>query len=257
MQAWLTPSKAAGMLPPSAHGEEQDMLSQQSCIGGTKRAPEQYECSQKVPFHLSHQQKDGLIQAQHLHNLHCDSGEHHSIVSNSTSPPSPRGAITTLHRSRSGPADSQAERSPSDLEGHFMSSIDTSGQMECNNLQHENALSGHQRWATCASGSSSNSSHSEDAAISSMDPYLMRHLCLQELELLWSKDSSEVRSSPRTRCPSCGALASPCMHPNTAQCYYDQHQHCWELDNRSGSPCRSYKITETNAGAGARQNWLW
>ena len=47
-----------------------------------------------------------------------------------------------------------------------------------------------QGWALHTSDSSSR--HAEDSAISNLDPYLMRHICLKELELLWEDDCIEV-----------------------------------------------------------------
>ena len=47
-----------------------------------------------------------------------------------------------------------------------------------------------QGWQLHTSGSSSR--RSEYSAMASLDPYLMRYLCLDELELLWDNDYSEV-----------------------------------------------------------------
>jgi len=54
----------------------------------------------------------------------------------------------------------------------------------------DESLSLAQGWALHTSGTSSR--RAEDSAASSLDPYLMRHLCLNELELLWDDNCSKV-----------------------------------------------------------------
>lgn len=58
----------------------------------------------------------------------------------------------------------------------------------------DDALSRRQSWALPALGSNnSNSSACGNDDSLGMDPHSVRHLCLQELELLWSEDCTKVR----------------------------------------------------------------
>ena len=223
MQAWLTPSKAARTLAPTP--QQQDLISQKTGSRQMLSAQEDCDGSQKTPSTSTLQQEDGLIRAQHLHPLLSispgviaqeniqpevagargnDCRGQCTVISNRSSPPSPLSAVIVSHGSMPGPKDSPAE-SPSNHGGLRLSSTKTSSQRKCHSLQHDNASCGRQGWAAHASGR--NSSHSEVAETLSMDPYLMRHLCLQELELLWSEDSNEVCSSTRTASHSRDAQA--------------------------------------------------
>lgn len=103
--------------------------------------------------------------------------------SNERSATSPSGKNVFSHG-----ADSHAISQHS-TPGNTTVSIESSnGQFGIAQIQDE-SLSLAQGWALHTSGTSR---HAEDSAASSLDPYLMRHLCLNELELLWDDDCYKV-----------------------------------------------------------------
>ena len=236
MQAWLTPSKAARMLAPSP--QQQELFSHETGSRYVLSAQGDCDGSQKTPLTSTLQQEDGLIRAQHMHPLSSispgviaqeniqpdvagprsnDSGGQCSIISNRVSPPSPLSAVIVSHGSIPGPQDSPAE-SPSSNHGVLhLSRVTASSQKDGHTLQLDDASSWRLGWAAHTSGSnSSNSNHSEFAKTLSLDPYLTRHLCLQELELLWNEDSNKVSRCTHTACHS---RAPPSTHSKRSSCH--------------------------------------
>ena len=213
MQAWLTPSKAAGLLPPLA--EQQDTVSRRVSSEQLQSPSECCDSSQKTPSpstphqeheatHVQHlQYSSGVASQEEEHSetaLNGNSGfeEQRSGISISSSPSSPLIANSISHRP--GSTVSQAELYPSPLEAIGLSSNADHSQWKSHSLQTGDAAPWPMNKPAHASGSSSGiSSGSEDAETLGLDPYTARHLCLQELELLWSEECSDV-SNPYTSC---------------------------------------------------------
>ena len=214
MQAWLTPSKAAGLLLPLA--EQQDTSSPGVCSGQLQNPSACCESIQKTPLPFTPQQEHEALHAQHLQYTPgtvsqeeeqpetaatriCGFGEHSNGVSISTSPTSPLSANSISHGRESGSTDNQAENSCSSSGGIGLSSTPIISQRKSHSLQACDAAPWPMNRTAHASGSNnSGSSGSENAETCGLDPYIVRHLCLQELELLWSEDCSEVCSFRRS-----------------------------------------------------------
>ena len=114
----------------------------------------------------------------------------------STSPVSPLSVSMPSPGSKPGSPYSQAGSSTQELGRLSMSGIAQSSWRRSHSQHMDYASSRRQSWAAPALGSnSSDSSPCKDAETLDMDPYTVRHLCLQELELLWSEGSSEVSIS--------------------------------------------------------------
>ncbi|CAL5222991.1 g5435 [Coccomyxa viridis] len=204
-EAWLTPSKAAGLLPPLA--EQQDTVSRRVSSEQLQSPSECCDSSQKTPSpstphqeheatHVQHlQYSSGVASQEEEHSetaLNGNSGfeEQRSGISISSSPSSPLIANSISHRP--GSTVSQAELYPSPLEAIGLSSNADHSQWKSHSLQTGDAAPWPMNKPAHASGSSSGiSSGSEDAESLGLDPYTARHLCLQELELLWSEECSD------------------------------------------------------------------
>ena len=227
MQAWLTPSKAAGLLPPLV--EQQDALSQGVSSGQLQSPSERCESIQKTPSPSTPDQEHEATYALHLQyspgtvsqeeeqpataaTMGSGLGKQCSGLSISNSPASPLSATAMSHGSGPGYIDSQAENPYSSPGRTGLSSTANNSQRKCHSVQSCDAAPWPMNRTAQASGSfSGSSSGSENAEALGLDPYTVRHLCLQELELLWSEQCNEVCILPTPPATFCDALAPTCM----------------------------------------------